>query len=279
MREQGQEDPDPNIDFDEKKLWQLTLDGKLDEAIQFLRVDDNPLTLENKRAAVNYKDEDNRTTLMAAAICDAPRRFIQRLCEIGGKPLIMATDNNGRTVLHYACVYSNIDTVKYLVQNGGTELTNKNGYNALDYAKRKGNDSIYDFLKDCLEFPFHALCSSIDVTASKIQEYLDQHQPSCVFQTKHVSKTPLHNLSLNQHAPSDAFELLIKAMLQTKSTGGIDLFKSTIKMAQDPTVTDNALSSLLTLVPNLTTALLSYYKRNPAENPEHASRIQKMITL
>ena len=93
------------------------------------------------------------------------------------------------------------------------------------------------------------------MTASKIQEYLNQNEPSCVFQTNHVSKIPLHNLYLNRHAPSDVIEKLIKATLQTEPTGGFDLLKSTMnmaqdstiaevimKIAQDPTITDNDLS-------------------------------------
>jgi len=102
-----------------------------------------------------------------------------------------------------------------------------------------------------------------------------------VYSKPTITKTQLHNLYLNRHAPSDAIEILIKAMLQTKPTGGFDLLKSTMKMAQDPTITGNAalLSLVLSLIPNLSTALLSYYKLNPAVNPEHASHIQDMITL
>ena len=421
MSEQGQEDAsDPHINFDEKKLYNLIYNEKFDEAIEFL----NDLTLENKTAAVNYKEDgSNYTTLMMAAIRGAPLTLIQQLCEIGRKQFIMAINDLGFTALHLACIRGdpNIDTVKYLVQNGGMELINKQNYQgrtALDLAKRMGDDSIYNFmfnfglsfedkrkthggntalhnachrrdnidtvkylvqnggkeliniqnndrmtalhfacgsdnidtvkylvqnggkeliniqdnggnnalhwacirdnidiveclvqnggtelinkqdnfgmtaldiakgnegdsiynfLKDALESPFHALCSSIDVTASKIQEYLNHHELSCVFQTNHTTKTPLHNLSLNQHAPYDAIALLIKAMLLRKHTVEKTLLEVIMKIAQDPTITDKALSLLLTLVPNLTTALLSYYKRNPAENPEHASRIQKMI--
>jgi len=179
------------------------------------------------------------------ALHGAPLTLIQQLCEIGGKPLIMAADNDGHTALHDACSRedANIDTVKYLVQNGGgMELINKkdnDGKTAADIAKERGNDSCYNFLKDALQFPFHALCScSIDVTASKIQEYLNQNDPSCVFQTNHVSKTPLHNLYLNRHAPSDAIEKLINAMLQTEPTGEFDLLKSTMNMAQDSTIAE-----------------------------------------
>jgi len=346
----------------EEKLKNLMWNEKWNEVIEFL--DDDRLTSQNKTAAVNCNDgRSNDTTLIQAAQYGAPITIIQKLCEIGGKPLIMATGyygmtalywvsqsedpnidtvkylvqngggeelinkqandgntalhaacqrkdpkidtvkylvqngggielinkqaNNGDTALHAACECErddpNIDTVKYLVQNGGMELINKQnnrGFTALDIAKEKGNHSRYNFLKDALEFPFHALCSSIDVTASKIQDYLDHHEASCAFQTNHVSKAPLHNLSLNRQAPSDAIDLLIKAMLETKRTGGIDLFfKSTMKIAQEPTITDNALSSLLSLIPNLPTALLSYYKFNNAVDPAHASRIRKMITL
>ena len=118
----------------------------------------------------------------------------------------MATDDGGSTALHWVCHRRdpNIDIVKCLVQNGGgMELINKktiDGKTAADIAKEKGNDSIYNFLKDALQFPFHALCSSIDVTASKIQEYLDQNEPSCVFQTNHVYTTStliyMHHLML-----------------------------------------------------------------------------------
>ena len=141
----------------------------------------------------------------------------------------MYTDGYGSTALHYACIRDdpNINIVKYLVQNGlshSFNKTNHNGETALDHAKGKGNDSCYNFLKD-FQSPFHALCSSPDVTASKIQEYLDQHEPGCVFQTNNVSKTPLHHLCLNLHAPPDAVEILIKAMLQTRPTGGNTLLE------------------------------------------------------
>ena len=98
MSEQGQEDPDPNVNFDEKKLLLLITDDKWDEAIKFL----GRITLENKTAAVNYKYGNNLTTLMTAAHFGAPLTLIQRLCEIGGKPLIMMATNNGSTALHYA---------------------------------------------------------------------------------------------------------------------------------------------------------------------------------
>mmetsp|Transcript_28568 Transcript_28568/g.52163 ORF Transcript_28568/g.52163 Transcript_28568/m.52163 type:complete len:890 (-) Transcript_28568:1548-4217(-) len=263
MSEQGQEDADPNVNFkkQKQKLFGLIDKKKFDEAIEFL----NRLTSQNKTTAVNHRDGYNWTTLMLAAKHGAPLTFIQRLCEIdSGKPLITAENKSRMTALHYACKHDdpNIDIVKHLVQNGGIEFINKkdeNGITVLEITKGKGNDSIYNFLKDAFKFPFHALCSSVDVTASKIQEYLDQNEPSCVFQTNHVSKTPLHNLCLNLHAPSDAIEMLIKEMLQTEPTGEFDSLKlkmnmaqdSTIaevvrKISQDPTITDNVLLSLST---------------------------------
>jgi len=123
MSEQGKEDADPNVNFNEKNLYyDLIGNKKFDEAIEFLNND--RLTLENKTAAVNCKDGYNGTTLMLAAYHDAPLTLIQQLCEIGGKPLIMATDDDGHTALHDACSRedANIDTVKYLVQNGGIEF-------------------------------------------------------------------------------------------------------------------------------------------------------------
>ena len=168
MSEQGQEDADPNVNFnEEEKLYDLIRNKEFDEAIEFLN--DDRLTPQNKTAAVNYKDEYNGTTLMGAALYHAPLTLIQWLCEIGGKPLIVA-----RTTLHQACVCDdpNIDIVKYLVQNGRMELINKKnngGRTALDWAKRKENDSCYNFLQqDALQFPFHTLCSSVDVVEDLI---------------------------------------------------------------------------------------------------------------
>ena len=50
MSEEGKEDADPNVNFNEKKLNDLIGNEKFDEAIEFL----NRLTLENKTAAVNH---------------------------------------------------------------------------------------------------------------------------------------------------------------------------------------------------------------------------------
>ena len=122
----------------EKKLWDLIFDNKFDEAREFL----DRLTSQHKTAAVNCKNRSNMTTLMCAATLGAPLTLIQRLCEIGGKQFIMATNDFGQTALHYTCQRRdpNIDTVKYLVETGGTELIkkkNKEGETPLDYAKRK----------------------------------------------------------------------------------------------------------------------------------------------
>lgn len=129
----------------------------------------------------------------------------------------MYTDGYGSTALHYACIRDdpNINIVKYLVQNGLSHSFNKmnhNGETALDHAKGKGNDSCYNFLKD-FQSPFHALCSSPDVTASKIQEYLDQHEPGCVFHTTSALiythyLMPLKYLSKQCYKPDPQVEIL-----------------------------------------------------------------------
>ena len=86
MSEQGKEDADLNVYFNERKLYDLIIDNKWNEAIEFLNND--RITPQNKTAAVNYKDDgSNYTTLMLAAFHDAPVTLIQQLCEIGGKPL------------------------------------------------------------------------------------------------------------------------------------------------------------------------------------------------
>ena len=63
MSEQGEEDADPNVNFNEEKLWDLIRNQKFDEAIEFL----NRLTSRNKTAAVNCKSGLKGTTLMLAA--------------------------------------------------------------------------------------------------------------------------------------------------------------------------------------------------------------------
>lgn len=90
---------------------------------------------------------------MDAALFDDPLALVQRLCEIGGKSLIIAANIIGDTApLHIACYLDdpNINTVKYLAyQNGGTELIKKQnnyGYTALDYAKGKGDEFVYTCL-------------------------------------------------------------------------------------------------------------------------------------
>ena len=54
MSEQGQEEDasDPNVYFNERKLFNLILNKKWDEVTALL----DRLTLENKRFAVNYKE-------------------------------------------------------------------------------------------------------------------------------------------------------------------------------------------------------------------------------
>ena len=153
MSEQGQEDADPNVNFNEKKLFDLIINKKFDEAIEFLNND--RLTSQNKTAAVNSKGGLKGTTLMEAVYYGAPLILVQQLCEIGGTQLIMATNDGGWTALHFACDYyshdPNIDTVKYLVQNGGMDLINKkddDGKTAADNAKGKGNDSCHNFLRE-----------------------------------------------------------------------------------------------------------------------------------
>ena len=146
----------PNDNFnEERKLYDLINNySNWNGAIAFLNND--RITPQNKTAAVNYKDGINRTTLMLAAYYGAPLTLIQQLCEIGGKPLIMATnDYGGWTALHGACNYrddTNIDNVKYLVQNGGMELVNKkneDGETALDLIRSDPtNDAVRNFLKN-----------------------------------------------------------------------------------------------------------------------------------
>ena len=147
-------DADSNIQhFDEGKgkiFHHLMRYRKWDEAIEFI----DRLTLLDKTVAVNRKDRINVTTLMRAAVYGAPLTFIQQLCEIGGKPLIMARSDDGWTALHWACdrTNPNFQVVTYLVQNGGEKLVNKQdnrGRFALDLIRSDPtNETVRIFLQN-----------------------------------------------------------------------------------------------------------------------------------
>jgi len=147
-------DADPSVQhFDEGKgklFHHLMRYREWDEAIELI----DRLTLLNKTVAVNRKDRINVTALMRAAVYCAPLAFIQQLCEIGGKPLIMARSDDGWTALHWACdrTNPNLEVVTYLVQNGGEELVNKQdnrGRSALDLIRSDPtNETVHVFLRN-----------------------------------------------------------------------------------------------------------------------------------
>ena len=114
-------------DFDERKLWHLIDVKEFKKAIVFL--EDGSITTEHKTAAVNFKDGSNRTTLMRATYHHAEVKLIKRLCEIGGKEFIMATDGDGynalqRNALHVACLHAqpNLEVIKIVIAGGGFKL-------------------------------------------------------------------------------------------------------------------------------------------------------------
>ena len=141
-------------------LFDLIVNDKFCEAIGFLN--DDSITPQNKTAKVNWNDSGNNTTLMVAALHGAPLTLINALCEIGGKPLIVATNYMGMTALHMACRSSSdnhniLDAVQFLFQNGGEEIINKidnDGFTALNYACKRTNPNIevVEYLSDGREF-------------------------------------------------------------------------------------------------------------------------------
>lgn len=169
-------DADPNVQhFDEgegKLFHHFMRYRKWDEAIEFL----GRLTLQNKTAAINLKDKINITTLMGAAIYGAPLTFIQLLCEVGGKPLIMARSDDGWTALHWACdrTNPNLQVVMYLVQNGGEQLINKHDNRrrfALDLIRSDPtNETVRTFLKN-----FHGEFSHYTIMFELIQDIIYGH--------------------------------------------------------------------------------------------------------
>lgn len=146
-------------------LCDLIVNDKFCEAIGFLNDDiitPKNKTKQNKTAEVNWKDSGNNTTLMVAAVHGAPLTLMNALYEIGGEPLIVATNYIGMTALHMACRSTSdnpniLDAVQFLFQNGGEEIINKmdnDESTALNYACKRTNPNIevVEYLSDGREF-------------------------------------------------------------------------------------------------------------------------------
>ena len=89
---------------------------------------------------------------------------------------------------------------------------------------------------------------------------------------------PLHKLAINPSAPPEAIQLLIELMIKHEPTD-INVLDLMMKTAKDTAATDNALRSLCTLVPDLPTTLLGFFKRNPTFSPDHVARVREVINL
>jgi len=70
------------------------------------------------------------------------------------------------------------------------------------------------------EAPFHTLCYKSSVTTKQINDYLDEHgNDTAAAIDPHHGMNPLHMLSMNPHAPSDA----IAALLDVKADNAFGL--------------------------------------------------------
>uniref|UniRef100_A0A7S3QJ06 Leucine-rich repeat domain-containing protein n=1 Tax=Chaetoceros debilis TaxID=122233 RepID=A0A7S3QJ06_9STRA len=65
------------------------------------------------------------------------------------------------------------------------------------------------------ESPFQKLCYDTSVTASKINDYLDENVPGSALHVERIhGMTPLHMLTMNPHAPADAIAALFVSNME-----------------------------------------------------------------
>jgi hypothetical protein len=242
MSEEAEDDNDPNVNFNVEHLNNLvdyySSEVDLDKASEILN--DDRITLENKKAAVNLISsfytagmfgpypEVSDTMLLRAAYCGAPIPLMNKLYDIGDNRLIMHKSiGDGGTALHRVCWRERpfrdnvLDTVMFLVEKGGRELLmmqDDDGHTAFErtmefYGKE---NEVYKYLIEARDYPFHTHCSTPFVTASTIQKYIDKDGPDCLLQVNKTNMTPLQKLLINQSAPRDSINLAIVTMLQQR---------------------------------------------------------------
>jgi ankyrin repeat protein len=73
------------------------------------------------------------------------QRIVKHLTAIGAN--VDASDNDGRTALHLACIRNQVVAVKYLIESGANvEVKSKNNRTALHFAGDKGHHEIIEIL-------------------------------------------------------------------------------------------------------------------------------------
>jgi hypothetical protein len=86
-------------------LFQLCDDKEWPEVRKYLSSD---AAEEEKKSNIMYRDHNGWTCLHEAIYWEAPDDIVKAMIDIGGKELVMKTDNNDRTALHFVC-----NTVEY----------------------------------------------------------------------------------------------------------------------------------------------------------------------
>ncbi len=109
------------------------------------------LLLENG-ADVNIRDKHGMTPLMHSSSQSANNNLTKILLSYGAE--LDYKDNYGMTSLMWACKYTNVTIVHYLLESGADpQLTDSKDLLAIDHI-RESNDSLRDFLSNYMCEPF-----------------------------------------------------------------------------------------------------------------------------
>jgi hypothetical protein len=117
------------------KLFRLCADYEWSEVRKYLSSD---AAEEEKKANIMYRNRYGKTCLHQAVYWGrTPDDIIKAMLDIGGKELVMMTDDYDWTVLHSACNSgASYNIIKMLIEVGGKDLVmakDKNGTTALHY--------------------------------------------------------------------------------------------------------------------------------------------------
>eukprot|EP00554_Chaetoceros_debilis_P010175 CAMPEP_0194108212 /NCGR_PEP_ID=MMETSP0150-20130528/7953_1 /TAXON_ID=122233 /ORGANISM="Chaetoceros debilis, Strain MM31A-1" /LENGTH=295 /DNA_ID=CAMNT_0038796855 /DNA_START=1 /DNA_END=888 /DNA_ORIENTATION=+ len=145
--------------------------------------------------------------------------FCESLRLLNLSNFILDISNIGDEIIHFTAIHQIANTVGVEYEEdyeelGGGSFTYRG---STDESNRQVNEWLIHHMD---EAPFHTLCYKSSVTTKQINDYLDEHgNDTAAAIDPHHGMNPLHMLSMNPHAPSDA----IAALLDVKADNAFGL--------------------------------------------------------
>jgi len=149
--------------------------------------------LDERKENINQVDDQSRTPLHIAMMCDSPElETVDLLIEYNPDPNVQ--DNTGKTPLHYATLLRCEEIVDSLVKHGAAvDIEDNERMTTLDYGKNLGLDSVLEVFSS---YKTQALHEAVKIGGKRRIESMLKEERRDIGQADDKGRTPLHNAAL-----------------------------------------------------------------------------------